>query len=204
MTVSAPLDIDSLERLVTNVAAATGSPFQSYMLTIRPHVSTHGVVGGALLDTQMAPKLALTMDATRIAPTTETTFRVTKGGAAQVPTSSPRSLRFMKLAIPIGALRVLSLLGIIGGAAALAWNLLLLLGGRSGETDRIRARFRDRLVAVAGSHAGDYTDVVDVESIDELARVAESYDRMILDHGGDYRVSDDSVLYRYRVAPAKS
>jgi hypothetical protein len=204
VALSAPLDIDALERLVTNVAAATGSPFQSYTLTIRPHVSTHGVVGGALLDAHMAPKLALTMDSTRIAPTNETTYRVTKAGAAQIATSSSRSVRFMKLALPVGVLRVLSLLGIVGGAAALAWNLLVLLGGGSGETDRIRARFSDRLVAVAGSHAGDYTDVVDVESIDELARVAERYDRMILDHGGDYRVADDGVLYRYRIAPAKS
>jgi hypothetical protein len=147
----------------------------------------------------MAPKLTLTVDPTRIAPTTDTAFRAATNGAATIATSAPNSLRF----VHVGTLRVLALFGLIAGAAGLAWNLLVLLGGGSGETDRIRARFRDRLVAVADSHTGDYTDVVDVETIDELARVAERYDRMILEHAGDYRVADDGVLYRYRVAPAK-
>src|SRR5262249_7784595 len=39
VTLSAPLDLSSLESLLNSVAAATGSPFQSYTLTIHPHVT---------------------------------------------------------------------------------------------------------------------------------------------------------------------
>src|SRR5262249_25494692 len=38
-TVSAPLDVAALEALLNNVASATGSPFQTYTLTVRPHVT---------------------------------------------------------------------------------------------------------------------------------------------------------------------
>lgn len=202
-TIDASLSLTTLERTLRAVETATGSPPQTYALTIQPHVSTAGVLGGALLQARMTPKLELSIDDTRAAPIQGAIFRPARGGSARLATETARRLRLVKVTLPVAAARTLAALGVLAGLLGLAFSLLRIRRGRgAAESERIRARFRDRLIAVASADTGVYTDIVELETVDELARVAERYDRMILDHDGDFRVADDGVLYRYRVAPA--
>jgi signal peptidase I len=202
-TIDASLSLTALEQTLRAVEKATGSPPQTYALMIEPHVTTAGVLGGALLQARMTPKLELSIDDTRVAPIQGATFRPVRGGSARLATETARTLRLVKVTLPVATARTLAALGVLAGLLGLGFSLLRIRRGRgAAESERIRARFRDRLIAVASADTGVYTDIVDLETVDELARVAERYDRMILDHNGDFRVADDGVLYRYRVAAA--
>ncbi|MDH5332712.1 MAG: DUF5305 domain-containing protein, partial [Thermoleophilia bacterium] len=87
--------------------------------------------------------------------------------------------------------------------AAVAAAVLLGRELAAGESGRIRARYGARLVD-ARVDVPETRWLTDVGSVDELARVAERFDRVILRdarHGRDvYYVDDGLALYRYRSA----
>jgi hypothetical protein len=99
--------------------------------------------------------------------------------------------------------------GLFGVAISLA---ALLLGGavllrrlHGSERDRIEARFGARIVA-ARAIIPDGRWISDLDSIDELIRVADAYDRVVLrveEDGGDtYLVDDGVAVYRFRATQA--
>jgi len=79
--------------------------------------------------------------------------------------------------------------------------------GRMDETTRIHADYGRDLVAVSASPAVKAPLVVDVETFDELARLARRYECVILEHahvgGHAYYVETGSTLYRSGVEYAE-
>ena len=77
------------------------------------------------------------------------------------------------------------------------------LGGS--ERDRIDARYGSKIVA-ATAVVPDGRWISDLSSIEELMRVADAYDRVVLrvdENGGDaYLVDDGIAVYRFRPARA--
>ena len=69
------------------------------------------------------------------------------------------------------------------------------------EPTRIRARYGESIVTVVHSSLGRHTDLVQVKSIEELARISERYESMIIheqtDLGHAYLVADGTTLYAY-------
>ena len=69
------------------------------------------------------------------------------------------------------------------------------------EPTRIAARYGESIVSVVHSSLGSHSDLVQVKSIEELARLAERYESMIIheqtDLGHAYLVADGATLYAY-------
>jgi hypothetical protein len=93
------------------------------------------------------------------------------------------------------------------GVAASAFVLLLAVGlavrARPGAREAARGRFGGRLVA-ASTAIPETRWVTDVSSVDELARIAEHFDRVVLHTvvGGEdvYLVDDGVAVYRLVVS----
>jgi uncharacterized protein DUF5305 len=80
-------------------------------------------------------------------------------------------------------------------------GLLLLRVHRADEESRIRARFGSWLIDVADRPERPTESVVRVDSFESLVRLAERYDRMILDEGGRYAVEDGGRAFVYDLVP---
>jgi hypothetical protein len=87
-------------------------------------------------------------------------------------------------------------------AVLIAW-LIVLRRLPLDEPSRIQARYGQLLVPVTRSDRRSYDEVIEVESMETLTKLAERYDRMILhEHnelGHSYRIADEGVLYVYLI-----
>ena len=106
--------------------------------------------------------------------------------------------------MPVGVARIVAVLGVLASLLALAALCgLLPLGAVGGE--EIPARYRSMLVPVGKPrHSAVDGWVVDVDSFQALAQLADHYDRLILHQqhtkGESYLVEEGGVAYRYTPA----
>jgi hypothetical protein len=103
----------------------------------------------------------------------------------------------VSLARQVGAIGAVLLIG-----CAAMWLIARRRRPERTEAAVIMRRFGDRIIPVTGVASPDGRTVVDVPSMESLAKVAEKYERFILhirDESGDgFCVEDDATLYRYR------
>jgi signal peptidase I len=211
------LDLRAIEQLLHRVetaTAATGSA--TYTLTLHPQIHISGTLGGLPITDDFAPRLPFTLDPLKLRPQLpDTTSQAGTTAAANplTPTSSgrirtthmaPNRLSFHGIHLPVAAARKIATAGALAALCALFGLLLLLLRGRrADEPARIQARHRELLIPVAGNSRRSYDEIVELESFDTLARLAERYDRLILHEqsplGHSYRVADEGVLYIYLI-----
>jgi hypothetical protein len=117
-------------------------------------------------------------------------------------TRTTTSLGAGRLAVSVGFARILGLVGLAASlAAAVAAGRMLRRARAADEPTRIGARYGESIVTVVHSSLGRHTDLVQVKSIEELARIAERYESMIIheqtDLGHAYLVADGATLYAY-------
>jgi hypothetical protein len=169
-------------------------------VSIRPEVKVVGTVGAQALqrtfspalDFELAPLQLRLIDATRQLSTTT-------AGTLKHTTNVPRTVTAFGLAAPVGTLRLLALgLGLpaILGAGA---GLVALRRRLKDEADRIELRHGHRMVPVS---AAATKNVIEVTSMQDLARLAEQYGALILhrqgQRGHDYLLQADGIVYRYQ------
>ena len=94
----------------------------------------------------------------------------------------------------------LALLALAGFGLAAVGVLLLRVHGAD-EESRIRSRFGGWLVEVSERPARAPESVVRVDDFESLLRLADRYERMILDEGGRYVVEDGATAFVYDVVP---
>jgi hypothetical protein len=90
----------------------------------------------------------------------------------------------------------------LGGALLLAY--LMRHAAQGDEPARIRHKYGPLLIAIRDSQPDAGVAIVDVATIDDLARLAEQHGLMILhaQHDAEHRyfVYDGNLAYRYRIA----
>jgi hypothetical protein len=104
--------------------------------------------------------------------------------------------------VPVTIARIAGLVGALLALAALVFAVRLHRRSRGAdEPTRIAARYGESIVSVVHSSLGTHGDLVQVRSIEELARLAERYESMIIheqtDLGHAYLVADGVTLYAY-------
>ena len=130
-------------------------------------------------------------------------------GSAALGVKVPTKMSALGRSVSVATARSV---GLIGMGALL---VLALVGGlwvkrrrRMDEPDRIRAAYGHELISVSTSPASRAPLVVDVETFDQLARLARRYDCVILEYSGwashAYYVESGTTVYRCGVEPSGS
>lgn len=202
------LDIRQVEALAAEVAASTGIAGSSTTVTIVPEAEVTGTLDGNALAESFRPELRFDLQPLQLrlaAPAQEEgeaavdPLAPVTAGMVERTTQSPVELAAFGVAVPVSAARAVSVgLGapaLLGAAA----GLLVLRRRLQGEDARIELRHGHRMVPVSG--AGSETDAIEVRSIEDLARMAEQYQGLILNRetprGHHYVLQVDGVAYRY-------
>ena len=205
-----------LERLLERVAAATAQPGASFTLTLVPDVHVHGTIAGHPFTAAYSPQLPFTLTPYELAPVLPgapqgtvppparlaPVFHPGANGSVAAATTVAQSIGLRRLQVPVGVARIAGLIGVLIALAALAYSVRLYRRSRGAdEPTRIAARYGESIVSVVHSSLGTHGDLVQVKSIEELARLAERYESMIIheqtDLGHAYLVADGATLYAY-------
>ena len=194
----ARLDLQRLRTLVAEVEAATGTRSASYAADLVPtiNVAAHG---------KFEPRLAFRLDQLQLKPEQPQASLArsqSSGGSA----ADGGEISIVGLDIPVVAARRIALVGAVLALLGLLAAGLLFRRSRPREEDgvaRVAERHREWIVE-GRAHRAPHATLVEVATLEELVRVAERYDRLIIhdaDDGDAYVLQEDGVLYRFAVAP---
>ena len=202
-TTSGVADLSALARIQDAYRATTGASAREAVVSIVPQVDVTGYSGDTVIDRRYTPELIFAADSTALVPAPAlagvAAFAPRLTGVRRVDTPSRLAVRGVGLAV--SQARSAALLGIVTSLVALIVGVLLLLlrRGSSGR-DRIASRFGNRIVS-AREAPPDGRWVTELTSMDELMRIAETYDRVVIrvDEGGvdTYFLDDGVALYRF-------
>ena len=218
VSVAGVVHLRRLQRLVEKVAVATSAPAETFTVTLVPSVHVHGRMAGHPFTAAYAPRLPFTLTPYELSPvlsaaataagpahagsagvfhpSQESSF--TAAGSARVTIGPARfhlSAGLARILGPIGLLAALA-------AAALAvWRLRR--DRRADEPTRIQTRYGEAMIAAVQSTLIHGGDLVEVESIEALARLAERYQSLMIHEqtatGHAYLVADNGTVYAYFV-----
>jgi hypothetical protein len=194
------LDLDKLESMVKVVEYVTGVKGGDTIVSIQPEAKVVGVLGSQELEQTYAPRLDFQLEPLQLKLTDpDSQLAATKAGTLQHTMAVPKQLNAFGLALPVGTIRVLSLLlglpALLGAGAGLLATRRRLID----EADHIELRHGHRIVPVTSVET---TNEIDVTSMQDLARLAEQHGSLILRRQSalskDYLLRADGVVYRYR------
>lgn len=199
------LDVSALRRLVRSVERATGVVPDAYTVRLGVDVRVEGAVSGEPLKATFKPRVALRLDALQLQVVPPENgnepFRPAAKGSVgrQVEVSNTASL--LGVGISIATVRVVAAAGSVVSLLLLAFFALGTARRLGGEASRIKARYESWLVGVGTIETA--VPVADVHSFEDLIRVADRADRMILHEERDgthtYVLEDGGLLLRYRI-----
>ncbi|MGH9019235.1 MAG: signal peptidase I, partial [Acidimicrobiales bacterium] len=213
-TVTVPLDLTRVPGVTQSFAQETGVGLVDPDIVVTPVVHVRGTIDGAPLRSTFAPTLSFGIDGQTLAlvgtssgsdgPTRS--MDVTQAGSVTRPTRVPSRVELLGHTASVTEARRLSLGGLVLALIAAAWAWAWWWRRRRmDETALIHAAYGHDLVTVAASPAPKAPLVVDMETFDELARVARHYDCVILEHahaeGQAYYVECGTTVYRCGVEP---
>jgi signal peptidase I len=214
--VAGVLHLRRLERLLQRVATATALPGESFTLTLVPSVHVGGTMAGQRFHATYAPPLPFTLTPFELSPVlpgsptgavprpaaSVAAFHPASAASVTLATRAAVSLGPKRLSVPVAVARIGLAVGFAASLVAVLLAVRLLRRAREAdEPTRIRARYGESIVTVVHSSLGRHTDLVQVKSIEELARISERYESMIIheqtDLGHAYLVADGTTLYAY-------
>jgi signal peptidase I len=215
VAVAGVVHLRRIERLLARVASVTAVPDASFNLALVPAVHVRGTLAGQAFRAAYAPRLPFTLTPLELLPVLPSAspgagtpsasapaFHPSAAGSVTTAIRTATSLGAGRLTIPVTLARILGLIGLAASLAAAVVAARLLRRARAAdEPTRIGARYGESIVTVVHSSLGRHTDLVQVKSIEELARIAERYESMIIheqtDIGHAYLVADGATLYAY-------
>jgi signal peptidase I len=202
------LDLDAIEAALRRYEMQTGTRQASYGVTLTPHYTVRGNLGGAPLDLRYAPQLAFTLDDTRLRLRTDNAAESLNSADTSMllrQATVPNTLALWLLKLDVLTARRLALVGfelaLVGGLLT-GWQLSRML--RRDPTAAARLRFGAQLVHAPAGAVWAH-DAIGLSSLDDLARVAERCGQpIIVIEGGSapgFYLRDGAVVYCYCAAP---
>jgi len=212
----ARLDLRGIPARIRAVEAASGVPVTGYTVTVRADLRPAGTVAGQAVQQPLTTSLAFDMDDRQLRLVTARDGAHAPGdpvvvrwsGSVRRPTTTATELSLGGLQVRTASLRRPPL---EAGLALLAFCALLAAWAGAAGTRRREERsgLGPHLLRTGPVAARPERTVVDVDSLAELVRVAERYERFVLasrEAGPDgrlldgYWVDDGAVLYRFVAA----
>jgi signal peptidase I len=209
-TAHGSIDLARVQALIDHFEQQTGIQRQQYALAIMARTTVQGVLSGQELRDEFAPRLEFLLDRQQlqIAQTRSSTndpLAQSQQGVLKRSRQQPNTIAPLGLTLEVASARRMALAGLclaLGGALLLGYQMRRAAHGD--EPARIRHTYGPLLIAIRDSQPGTAAAVVDVSTIDDLAKLAEQHGSMILhaQHGDEhhYFVYHGNLAYRYRIA----
>lgn len=208
----ATLDLCQVESIVNTVEQETGLKSGVYTLEIVTDVVFTGNFSGTLVQDTFSPTLTFRYDKIHFYVPIDSEhpdpFDSSKAGIVSSSITAPNTISFLQLQIPVWTARFISLTGFVFsllGLIVAGWTLYRLTSGD--EAAMIRLKHGTMLADVFVGELPSASNMIDVNAIDDLARLAERHGTMILHMRRNflhfYYVQGRGVLYRYVVSSGK-
>ena len=202
----AGIDLCQVQALVTAMEQQTGLRTTTYTFEVHTHTSVTGLLAGKPVTDALDATLRFKFDEVHFYLDTGSTqanpLQTTRTGSLISTDPKPNTLNFLGFSISIPAARILSLFGLaisLCGAMLFGWSFL-----NTAQTDpaaMIRLKYRGLILDVHGLNMQPSQPVVDVASVDDLARLAERQNTMIthltFNSTHQYFVQSNGTLYRH-------
>jgi len=200
------LDLCQIVSLVRTLEQETGLRANTYMLEIVPLVTVTANADGNQITDSFEPRLVFKFDEVHFSLVTpkgqDDPLHLSKKGFAPNTNVEANTLSLIGWQLPILSMRVIALLGLVlslSGLLSLGVRIFM-LSGESQET-LIRLKYGALLVNVYDQNIQPASALVNVTSIDELAKLAERHNTVILhmtfNFLHSYLVQCNGVTYRY-------
>jgi signal peptidase I len=208
------LDLSRVRDVINQFEQTTGISSHQYSVSIVPQAQLHGTLAGAKLDASYSPALKFTLDQDSMSLVTNGSSSDTGASSPLTPSQAgqvtyaaqaPNALSLLSFRLSVATARIVALFGLIVSLFGLIWyGLLAFRGTRADEASRIKSRYSVLLIDVDDANFENTSRVIDVVRFDDLVRLAEREERMIMHQfssGTDrYYVQDEAITYRYRLA----
>jgi signal peptidase I len=200
------LDLCQIVSLVNTLKEETGLRASNFTLEVVPQIILNADAMGNQIVDSFEPRLAFRFDEVHFSLSTpkgqDDPLYSTKQSSAENVNLEPNSLSILGWEPMVGMMRVIALLGL-----ALSLGGLLLAGfhlfrtAQQSEEALIRLKYGGLLVNVYERNLAPAAMLVDVITIDELAKLAERHNTVILHTALDsihyYMVQCNGLTYRY-------
>ena len=203
------LDLCQVQSLVTTLEASTGLHSSVYTMEIVSPVVINAIVAGQQLTDTFIPVLTFKFDEIHFYietnATGESTMFFIKPGISNLGTVQPNVIPVLGLAPTVQAVRSFAIIGVgLSLVGLLIVGITIYNKAQESQEALIRLKYGSLLVEVDGEGFEPTPPVVDVSSIENLARLAERNDAMILhisrNYFHDYLVQANSATYRYSIS----
>jgi signal peptidase I len=206
------LDLCQIVSLVNTLKQETGLRANSYTLEVITQLAMTANAAGNQITDSFEPKLVFRFDEVHFSLSTpegqEDPLSLSQQSSANNSNSEANTLSLLGWEPTIGLIRVIALLGL-----AISLSGLLLIGSRIFATTRqsqetmIRLRYGGLLVNVYERDLAPASMLIDVTTIDELAKLAERHNTVILHMTLNflhcYLVQCNGLTYRYVFSAGK-
>lgn len=204
---SAHLDFCKIENLIQAMEQETDFHPGSFLLTISPNIQVSGEIAGRLLEDTFNPALVFRYDRVHFyllkdEDLSENLLNVSVHGALSGERLEANTLRILGGDFAVPALRTIAALGLVislGGLAVLAWKLQAL--AQTDPLQFIRVRYGSHMIDVQNGSLPGANPAVDVASIDDLGKLAERFQSVILHTESDalhaFYVQGAGIIYRF-------
>jgi signal peptidase I len=209
---TATLDLCQVESLVNLVEEQAGLKQVAYTLEIVTEVSFTANVDGILVSDSFSPVLLFKYNKVHFyiaTPDGQTDpLYASRQGLAESAAQKPNAIPLLGLALPVWIIRFASLLGFGFSLYGLTVSGLRLYRTASQSQEAlIRLKYGGMLVDVYEQSLPQSSSIVDVASMDDLARLAERHGTMILHMSRNflqyYFVQSGSITYRYVISTGR-
>jgi signal peptidase I len=201
------LDLCQFDRLIEEVNRNTGISESRYWLDIVSETAISGRLQGKDFQADFTPKLTFMSDRLHLwleqgSPSDRPLF-VSAEGFIPDPYRELNTLPFLSLKLGIPLARLLSVMGLGLSVSTLIFlNKYYRIKAADDRDRAIRMKYGHMLVDVQGKDLLPSGNLLDVSSVDDLAKLAEKYDSMIL-HSTEgqfqgYLVQGNGLTYRFQ------
>jgi signal peptidase I len=202
----ANLDLCQVISMLEEMETETGYRPGFYTLSIVPEVTVAGTISGRELNDTFEPHLNFRYNRTHfhlIVEDSETDpLNPGETRLLQGELEEPNVLPILGLRLKVPTLRIISLLILglsLGGIVMLGMQIQNL--SRNDQPAFVRMKYEALIVDINRGGAQETSRMIDVTSIDDLAKLAERYNVMILHETSDdshsYYVQGDGITYRF-------
>lgn len=208
----ATLDLCQVEALVSLVEQETGLHQNTYTLKIVPHVDVMATIAGGTIQESFEPSLAFKFDDVHFylasGNEAEDTLHITQPGSSSSSNMQANILPLLGLKPSVQTARANALIGLglsLGGF--LSSGLYIYNKTQQSPQALIQLKYGTLLMDVHEQAAEPLAPAIDVHRIEDLARIAERQNTMILHMAFNYMdyylVQGNGMTYRYVVGSEK-
>jgi signal peptidase I len=204
------LDLVAIQALIDNLERQTGIKRQQYILAFVPEVSVEGTLDGQPLHDTFAPRLEFQVDELQLqllrdGAGEQDVLRPSKAGLLKRTRSEPNTLAVFGQEWMLSDARLIALIGLalalLGMCAA---GVPLVRAMWHDEAARIRLKYGPLIVDSSGGAQATGERIVELATIDDLAKLAEKHGVMILHQANGvthrYLVHDAAGAYVYEAS----